>query len=183
MSSYDNFVLSRDLFGRPAELLYTALLISRGVPAFINPAPESDYEGRAAYDVGIGYPEAPTDLHDVKIDYEAHHTKNLFVELKSLLHTSASTFVYFVPMFKTMSIIPLRVQFLAECVDAVDKVNRGDGTFMVRRRYQMKGGGDQKESNPGILLPLVEAEKNSIPFWELVKQLKERYGYDYTRRW
>mgnify|MGYP007070996782 CR=1 FL=1 len=155
-------------------MLYTALLISRGVPAFINSAPESDYEGRAAYDVGIGYPEDPIDLHDVKIDYEAHRTKNLFVELKSILHTSASTFVYFVPMFKSMSIISLRVQFLAECVDAMDQVNRGDGTFVVRKRYRMVGGGDQGERNPGILLPIDVAERNSVPFWEMVKTLKQQ---------
>lgn len=167
----------------PAEHLFVELLRHAGIPAFINLTPDPDsapdeetrqawYQGRQAYDVGIGFPELPFGYVDVKCDWEAQHSGNIFVEGKSLLHTSSETFAYFVIRPDGIFINCLPVLSLKQAFVAEENVNRGDGTFMTRKKYRHVTGGDQAD-NLGILLPSQDALRLGKPFGEWVKSIKQ----------
>ena len=181
--SNKKFLEDRDIYGRSGELLLLALLHNRGIPAFLNPAPDPDdapdepthqlwLDMRRAYDIGIGYdPEHVWDLWDAKFDYAAFQTKNLYVEANSLRHTRSSTFIYLIPRPSSLYITCLPVSKLIEMYNAQDKLPRGDGTYFYQYKYKHRQGGDQAD-NVGFLLPEAEADKVAQNFWEKTKEMK-----------
>lgn len=160
-----NFFSDRDQRGRPAEYLTVEYFRSRGVPAYINDAPEEDLEGRASHDVVVA-----DEPWDIKTDYIALTTKRIFVELASLEHTRSSRFAYFIPTPYGYDIRIFRVQDLVDLYNEKSEVSRGDGTFFHVYKYPHGQAGDQK-TNTGVFIPLEVAKDKSLAPWQVVKEL------------
>jgi hypothetical protein len=169
--SYEHFAKTRDTRGNPAEHLVVELFRLNHIPAFLNPAPESDYDSRAAYDVALGTPEQPWELLDVKADWMSWSTHNLCVEANSLRHTKATKFIYLLPRPSSLYLHVFPVSDLIALYNAqvAERTPAGERT---RYFYEHKNVGDQLD-NDAVLVPMDSATTLGCSFWEMVKAIKQ----------
>lgn len=163
-----DFYFDRDNRGRPAEYLTVEYFRSRGIPAYINEAPEEDRAGRASHDVVI-----LDELWDVKTDWYEPRSKRIFVEKASLEHTRSCRFAYWLPTPYGFDVRILKVSDLIETYNARRKVSRGDGTFFEVWEYAHGNAGEQPD-NHGVFIPIDITRAISLAPWQVAKELSLR---------
>jgi len=151
--------------GQPAELILLELCKSRGLHVELNPAPESDLEGRRGWDIAIN--DIP---YEVKSDWYSWKSHNLCVEGNALRHTRSSFFIYMLPRPSSVYFHVFPVRRLIELYNAKARVARGDGTFRETFLYTHKVVGDQA-TNHAVILPEEIMKSEGEPLWAATKSL------------
>jgi hypothetical protein len=162
-----DFYRTRDERGAPVEYIVAELCRLRKMSFELNPAPEEDYAGRAAYDI-----EIEGVLCDIKSDWLSGATRNIAVELASLEHTSSLAFIYALPYPSGLYFHVFPVATLKELY------NERVGLPMEFQpwRFPHKIVGDQS-TNYAVLLPRDITKTVGLPFWEWAQNIKQQAVY------
>lgn len=84
--------------GSKLEDTLIAILQSKGLQAWKNPAPEGDYEGRCSHDLAYEGPKGEVKI-EAKMDWLSALTGNLCIERPTLEHSKSELFVFGYPQF------------------------------------------------------------------------------------
>lgn len=164
---------------RAAEYLIVAFLLNLGIPAFVNPAADPDeapdhethdalLREREAYDIGVGYPQDPWELWEVKTDWYSFRSKNVCIEAPTLEHTRASRIVYLFPRPSSVYFHTLTVQEAVDLYNAQIRMPNG----MTRYTYPHKNVGDGGRI-PAVLVPQEVLQTVGQNLWAVTRELQQ----------
>ena len=162
------FFADRDQRGRPDEYLTIELYRAYGLEAYINTAPEDDYEGRASHDIVVA-----GQLHDVKADFIAARTRRIFVERASLEHTQSYYFDYWILTPYGFDVRVFTRSQLIAYYNQKNRIQRGDGTFFETYKYAHGVAGDQA-GNDGVFVPMEIVKADGLAPWQIVQTIKQQ---------